>query len=37
MALIRKENETPDLYCSFDPPNDPAEIAKWRAVFSDLY
>ncbi|HOG00750.1 MAG TPA: hypothetical protein PKW41_09300 [Clostridia bacterium] len=31
------ENETPDLYCSFDPPNDPAEIAKLEAVFSDLY
>lgn len=31
------ENETPDLYCSFDPPDDPAEIAKLEAVFSDLY
>lgn len=31
------ENATPDLYCSFDPPDDPAEIAKLEAVFSDLY
>ena len=22
------ENETPDLYCNFDPPDDPAEVAK---------
>ena len=31
------ENETPDLYCNFDPPDDPAEIAELEAVFSDLY
>ena len=31
------ENETPDLYCNFDPPDDLAEIAELEAVFSDLY
>lgn len=31
------ETETPDLYCNFDPPDDPAEIAELEAVFSDLY
>lgn len=31
------ENETPDLYCNFDPPDDPAEIAELEAVFSGLY
>ena len=31
------ENDTPDIYCSFDPPALPADIAKVEAVFSDLY
>ena len=31
------ENDTPDIYCSFDPPVLPADIAKVEAVFSDLY
>ena len=31
------ENDTPDIYCSFDPPVLPMDIAKVEAVFSDLY
>lgn len=31
------ENDTPDIYCSFDPPVLPTDIAKVEAVFSDLY
>ena len=31
------ENDTPDIYCSFDPPVLPTDIAKVKAVFSDLY
>ena len=31
------ENDTPDIYCSFDPPALPADIAELEAVFSDLY
>ena len=31
------ENDTPDIYCSFEPPVLPADIAKVEAVFSDLY
>lgn len=31
------DNYTPDIYCSFDPPVLPADIAKLEAVFSDLY
>lgn len=31
------ENETPDLYCEFDPPVLPKEIEKLEAVFSGLY
>lgn len=31
------ENDTPDIYCSFDTPALPADIAKVEAVFSALY
>lgn len=31
------ENDTPDIYCSFDPPVLPTDIAKVEAVFSNLY
>lgn len=31
------ENDTPDIYCSFDPPVLPTDIEKVEAVFSDLY
>ncbi len=31
------ENETPDIYCSFDPPDMPCDIDKLEALFSDLY
>ncbi len=31
------ENDTPDIYCSFEPPVLPADIAKVEAVFSGLY
>ena len=31
------ENDTPDIYCSFEPPVLPADIAKVEEVFSDLY
>ena len=31
------ENETPDLYCSFEVPVLPCEVKKLEEVFSDLY
>ena len=31
------ENDTPDICCSFEPPVLPADIAKVKTVFSDLY
>lgn len=31
------ENETPDLYCSFDVPALPYEVKRLEKVFSDLY
>lgn len=31
------ENDTLDIYCSFEPPVLPADIAKVEEVFSDLY
>ncbi len=31
------ENETPDLYCRFEPPSEPEAIRELEAVFSDLY
>lgn len=31
------ENDTPDLYCSFDPPELPCEIKRLEEVFSDLF
>ena len=31
------ENETPDLYCEFEPPVQPCEIKELEQVFSDLY
>lgn len=31
------ENETPDLYCSFESPVLPCEVKKLEEVFSDLY
>ena len=31
------ENETPDLYCEFDPPVLPHEIKRLEEIFSDLY
>ena len=31
------ENETPDIYCSFEPPVYPHEIRDFERVFSDLY
>ena len=31
------ENDIPDIYCSFDPPALPADIAKLEAVFSGMY
>lgn len=31
------ENDTPDIYCSFEPPVLPTDIAKVEAMFSDLY
>ena len=31
------ENETPDLYCEFEPPVIPSEIKKLEEIFSDLY
>ena len=31
------ENDTPDIYCSFEPPVYPHEIRKLESVFSNLY
>lgn len=31
------ENETPDIYCEFEPPVLPCEEKELEAVFSDLY
>lgn len=31
------ENDTPDIYCSFEPPVYPHEIREFESVFSDLY
>lgn len=31
------ENETPDLYCSFEVPVLPCEVKKLEEVFSELY
>ena len=31
------ENETPDIYCYFDPPVLPCEIKRLEEIFSDLY
>jgi hypothetical protein len=31
------ENEGPDIYCSFEPPEDPKGIKELEAVFSELY
>ena len=31
------ENETPDLYCSFEVPVMPCEVKKLEEIFSDLY
>lgn len=31
------ENDTPDIYCDFEAPDDPKEIKRLEAVFSDLY
>ena len=31
------ENETPDIYCRFDLPDDAASVKKLETVFSDLY
>lgn len=31
------ENDTPDIYCSFDVPSDPQQIKKLEKIFSDLY
>lgn len=31
------ENDTPDLYCTFEPPVLPCEIQKLEEVFSELY
>lgn len=31
------ENETPDFYCTFEPPVLPHEIKELEAIFSDLY
>jgi len=31
------ENETPDIYCSFEYPVIPEDIEKLEKVFSDLY
>lgn len=31
------ENDTPDVYCKFNPPCLPADIKKLEATFSDLY
>lgn len=31
------ENDTPDIYCSFEPPAAPYDIAELEETFSDLY
>lgn len=31
------ENETPDIYCEFDPPVLPSEVKKLESMFSALY
>lgn len=31
------ENDTPDIYCSFDPPVSPYDIQELEKTFSDLY
>lgn len=31
------ENETPDIYCEFDPPDSKQEIMELERRFSDLY
>ena len=31
------ENETPDIYCDFEPPVLPCQVEELEAVFSDLY
>ena len=31
------ENETPDIYCEFDPPVMPHEVKVLEDTFSDLY
>ena len=31
------ENETPDIYCYFDPPVLPCEISRLEEIFTDLY
>lgn len=31
------ENDTPDLYCTFEPPVLPSEIKKLEKIFSELY
>lgn len=31
------ENETPDIYCSFDVPEMPHEVERLKKTFSDLY
>ena len=31
------ENETPDIYCSFDAPVMPYDVARLEQIFSDLY
>ena len=31
------ENETPDIYCSFEEPARPSEVKKLESIFSDLY
>lgn len=31
------ENETPDMYCEFDPPTSAKEVEALEEVFSDLY
>ena len=31
------ENEGPDIYCTFEAPDDPAAVKELEAIFSDLY
>lgn len=31
------ENETPDIYCSFEPPVNPYDIQRLEQLFSDIY